>query len=111
MPSRCARWRQRARCDLRSRPLEHWETYELLSVSDRNERIRNSNALLPMTAIASAGAYLLSTPVELGPCTCTLRINTTGSPTDLHRSKKTWTRGLSGHPSGPLTSVDALEAG
>src|SRR5713226_3833672 len=45
-----------------------------------------------------------------GPCTCTLRINTTGSPTDHHRSKKTQTRGLSGHPSGPLTSVDALEA-
>src|SRR5882762_8370449 len=34
----------------------------------------------------------------VGPCTCTLRINTTGSPTDHHRSKKTQTRGLSGHP-------------
>jgi hypothetical protein len=27
-------------------------------------------------------------PTE-GPCTCTLRINTTGSPADLHRGKKT----------------------
>src|SRR5262245_49530490 len=30
-------------------------------------RIRNSNAIVPMTTVASAGAYLLSTPVELGP--------------------------------------------
>src|SRR5439155_11712158 len=31
------------------------------------QRIGNSNALLPMTTVASAGAYLLSTLVELGP--------------------------------------------
>ena len=31
------------------------------------ERIGNANAILPMTTVASAGAYLLSTPVELGP--------------------------------------------
>jgi len=33
--------------------------------------------------------------ISEGPCTCTLRINPTGSPTDLHRDKKVWTRGLS----------------
>src|SRR5262245_55761871 len=30
-------------------------------------RIGNSDAILPMTTVASAGAYLLSTPVEFGP--------------------------------------------
>ena len=44
-------------------------------------------------------------------CTCTLRINTLGSPTDRHKNKKVYMRGLSWHPSGPLTPVDALEAG
>jgi hypothetical protein len=29
--------------------------------------IENSNAILPMTTVASAGAYLLSTLVELAP--------------------------------------------
>ena len=29
--------------------------------------IGNSNAILPMTTVASAGAYLLSTPVEVTP--------------------------------------------
>ena len=46
-----------------------------------------------------------------GPCTCTLRINTTGSPVDRHRAKKAQKRGLSWPPSGALTPVDALEAG
>jgi hypothetical protein len=30
-------------------------------------QIGNANAILPMTSVASAGAYLLSTPMELGP--------------------------------------------
>src|SRR5712691_5522499 len=30
-------------------------------------RLGNSNAILPMTSVASAGAYLLSAPVELEP--------------------------------------------
>ena len=47
----------------------------------------------------------------VGPCTCTLRLNTTSSLVDRHRGKKAWTRGLSCHPSGPLTPMDALEAG
>jgi hypothetical protein len=47
----------------------------------------------------------------VGPCTCTLRLNTTSSLVDRHRGTKAWTRGLSCHPSGPLTPVDALEAG
>jgi hypothetical protein len=42
-------------------------------------QIGNTNAILPMTTVASAGAYLLSlsTPMELGPTlyyTDTLRI-------------------------------------
>jgi hypothetical protein len=40
-------------------------------------QIGNTNAVLPMTTVASAGAYLLSTPMELGPTlyyTDTLRI-------------------------------------
>jgi hypothetical protein len=38
----------------------------------------------------------------IGPCTCTLRINTPGSSVDRHRTKKVYTRGLSWPPSGPL---------
>jgi len=38
-------------------------------------------------AFDSMGRNLKDSAV--GPCTCTLRINTTGSPTDHHRSKKT----------------------
>jgi hypothetical protein len=38
-------------------------------------------------AIADSKAILQG--LQEGPCTCTLRINTTGSPTDHHRSKKT----------------------
>jgi hypothetical protein len=30
-------------------------------------QIGNTNAILPMTTVASAGAYLLSTPMALGP--------------------------------------------
>src|SRR3989442_1057340 len=37
-----------------------------------------------------------------GSCTCTLRINTPGSPTDRYKDKKVYKRGLSWHPSGPL---------
>jgi hypothetical protein len=37
-------------------------------------------------------------------------INTPGSPVDHHRDKKVLTRGLSGHPSSPLTPGDALAA-
>src|SRR6516165_12746099 len=44
-------------------------------------------------------------------CTCTLRINTPGSPTDRHKNKKIYTRGLSWPPSGPRTLVDALAVG
>ncbi len=43
------------------------------------------------------------------PCTCTLRINIPGSPTDRHRGKKSYKRGLSWHPSGPFTPGDALK--
>jgi len=39
------------------------------------------------------------------------RGNTMGSPADRHRGTKAETRGLSWHPSGPLTPVDALDAG
>ena len=46
-----------------------------------------------------------------GSCTSTLRINITGSLVDRHRSKKTWKKGLSWHPSGSLTRGDTLEAG
>jgi hypothetical protein len=38
-----------------------------VSKSASRRRIGNSNAILPMTTVASAGAYLLSTLVELGP--------------------------------------------
>ena len=47
----------------------------------------------------------------IGPCTCTLRINTTGSPADCHRVKKAYKRGLSEHHCSPLHRDDALEAG
>src|SRR5713226_3412609 len=47
----------------------------------------------------------------IGSCTCPLRINTTGSPTDRHRDKKVYKRGLSWPPSGPLSPGDALDAG
>src|SRR5262249_13444731 len=46
-----------------------------------------------------------------GPCTCTLRINTPGSLVDRLRTKKVYMSGLSWPPSGPLTHVDALDAG
>src|SRR5262249_8775131 len=48
---------------------------------------------------------------SFGPCTCTLRINTPGASVDRHRTKKVYTRGLSWPPGGPLTPVDALDAG
>src|SRR5215470_11735571 len=43
-------------------------------------------------------------------CTCPLRINTTGSLIDCHKSKKASMSGLSWPLSGPLTSGNALEA-
>src|SRR6266478_7418967 len=46
-----------------------------------------------------------------GSCTCTLRINTPGSPTDRHKDKKVYMRGLSWPLSGPRTPGDALDAG
>jgi hypothetical protein len=45
-----------------------------------------------------------------GLCTCPLRINTTGSPIDCHKSKKASMSGLSWPLSGPLTPGHALEA-
>jgi hypothetical protein len=45
------------------------------------------------------------------PCTCTLRIHTTGLPADRYRIKKVYPRGLSWPPSGPLSPGDALDAG
>ena len=38
------------------------------------------------------------------------RGNTSGSPTDHHRDKKAYMRGLAWPPSGPLTPGDALDA-
>ncbi len=78
---------------------------------DIDERSRAFNAL---QALSSPTDMLLSGKLlctAIGSCTCTLRINTTGSPVDLLRVKKTYERGLSGYPSGPLTSADALAAG
>jgi hypothetical protein len=44
------------------------ETFLALKrVSPTLERIGNSNAILPMTTVASVRAYLLSTPAESGP--------------------------------------------
>jgi hypothetical protein len=43
----------------------------------------------------TAASILAAAPLQekpsqdFGPCTCTLRINTTGSPADFHRGKKT----------------------
>ena len=34
------------------------------------------------------GSLAMSTDVYDGPCTCTLRINTIGSPVDCHKGKK-----------------------
>ena len=39
------------------------------------------------------------------PCTCTLRVNITGSPADLHRDKKVCKRGPPWPPSDSLTLV------
>jgi hypothetical protein len=55
--------------------------------------------------------HIIDEMLDVGPCTCTLRINTTGSPLDRHKDKKAWTRGRSWPPSGPLTPGDALDAG
>ena len=55
--------------------------------------------------------YGCSAHCLLWPCTCPRRINTTGAAVDHHSGKKAETRGLSWHPSGPLTLGDALEAG
>src|SRR5262249_40354818 len=49
--------------------------------------------------------------IKARPCTCTLRINTPGSPTDRHKDKKVYMRGLAWHPSAPLPPGDALDAG
>src|SRR2546427_9699067 len=38
-----------------------------VNLHDLPPRIRNSDVILPMTTVASAGAYLRATPVELGP--------------------------------------------
>src|SRR5437762_13001594 len=38
-----------------------------VNLHDLPPRIRNSDVIWPMTTVASAGAYLLSTPVEPGP--------------------------------------------
>ena len=46
-----------------------------------------------------------------GSCTCPMRINIAGSPVDRQRVKKSYKRGLSWPPSGPLTPGDALDAG
>src|SRR5712664_1270137 len=46
---------------------------------------------------------------NVGSCTCPMRINIAGSPVDHHRVKKSYTRGLSWHPSGPFTPGDALK--
>src|SRR5438876_8750670 len=39
-----------------------------------------------------------------GSCTCPMRINIAGSPVDRQRVKKSYKRGLSWPPSGPLLS-------
>ena len=44
-------------------------------------------------------------------CTSSVRVNTRGLPSDRHKSKKAWTRGSSGHLSGPRSPGDALDAG
>jgi hypothetical protein len=68
-------------------------------------RIGNANAILPMTAVASAGAYLLSTPVDLGP-------NTRGEPRRQPQrgtSEGCWRRRpgrAGGYPPGPPTDPD-----
>src|SRR6266487_3202561 len=40
-----------------------------------------------------------------------LRLNTRGLPSDCHKGKKAYIRRPSWHPSGPLISGDALDAG
>src|SRR2546427_9668017 len=63
--------------------------------------------------------YKLNSAIERGtkpdalgwPCTCTLRINLPGSPTDRRKDKKIYTRGFSWHHSGPLSPGEALDAG
>ena len=47
----------------------------------------------------------------IGSCTSSVRVNTRGLSGDCHKSKKTWTRGPSGLPGGPLILGDALDAG
>jgi hypothetical protein len=61
--------------------------------------------------LAYLRGYGCSAYCLLWPCTCPRRINTTGAAVDHHSGKKAETRGLSWHPSGPLTLGDALEAG
>ncbi len=73
----------------------------------KHDRLR----ILPLGAPqGSLMNHMLHFP-DVGSCTCTLRINTPGSPTDRHKDKKVYKRGLSWHPSGPLTHGDALDAG
>src|SRR5215468_3033777 len=45
------------------------------------------------------------------PCTCTLRLNTPGSPADCNRSKKSYKKGLSERPSDPCPPPNTLQAG
>jgi hypothetical protein len=68
--------------------------------------------LLSHVARKNAEAIAAFVDVErqiIRSCTWPLRIHTPGPPVDSHRGKKTWTRGLSWHPSRLLTPGDALE--
>jgi hypothetical protein len=63
--------------------------------------IGKSNAILPMTTVASSGAYLLSTPVEFGPNAAGERRPTCNNTEEAKNS-------LQGGPSAPVACWASL---
>src|SRR5438132_8860285 len=109
----------------RSRGIAHPQGHDPLLESDSQSSLASLAWWHPgqgglsthtLTVISSKNATSLrfcqakSSSRPARPCTCTLRINTTGSLTERHRSKKAYEKGQSWPFSGPLIPGNALDA-
>src|SRR5262249_61326669 len=102
-----------------SRPnwLRYWLIWPNMSVSKRFEKVQPGQGKLAPTQSDCPRRGMCRQPnysraeKPRRPHLEITGVNTSDSPVDRYRDKKVWTKGLSGHPSGPLTPGDALDAG
>src|SRR6266446_6260404 len=83
----------------------------LLAVLDVGRRARPVHEVSPLVAHRHRTQEAPAIHAIARSRTRCLRLNTRGLPSDRHKGKKAYIRGPSWHPSGPLISGDALDAG